>query len=149
MTTIDPEETQQAGATEPEQAEVAAAAAPGPPQGGSSSLDALSMLPPKETMNFPPLVNQQLKNFDDNQRATFVHMYNSQKRSLGGMEALAILFPIQLFFLANIGVALAFLFTGGGFGIWWVVEWFLTPGRVRKYNAKVALDIVMQMKMLS
>lgn len=35
-------------------------------------------------------------------------------------------------------LGILFLITGGGVGVWYVVEWFLTPGRVRDYNARVA-----------
>ena len=54
------------------------------------------------------------------------------------MVALAILFPIQLFFLGRVLLGILFLLTGGGLGIWYIIEWFLTPGRVRDYNTKVA-----------
>lgn len=62
------------------------------------------------------------------------------------MMALAILFPIQLFFLGKIGLGVAFLVTGGGFGVWYVIEWFLTPGRVRDFNANVANEIILRYK---
>lgn len=61
------------------------------------------------------------------------------------MIALAIVFPIQLFFLGKPLLGILFLITGGGFGVWYVVEWFLTPGRVHEYNAKVADDILASM----
>ena len=64
------------------------------------------------------------------------------------MVALAILFPIQLFLLNQTGLAIAFLLTGGGCGVWWIVEWFLTPGRVRKYNSEQADNILMQMRLM-
>ena len=65
------------------------------------------------------------------------------------MEALAILFPIQLFLLGKTGLGVAFLLTGGGFLVWWIVEWFLTPGRVRAYNESVATEVMMQMRLLA
>ena len=56
------------------------------------------------------------------------------------MMAFAILLPIQLFLLDKILLGIVFLITGGGFGVWYVVEWFLTPQRVRDYNTKVASE---------
>jgi len=56
--------------------------------------------------------------------------------------ALSILFPIQLFLLGRIGLGILFAVTGGGLGVWYIVEWFLTPGRVREYNAKVASQAI-------
>ncbi len=62
------------------------------------------------------------------------------------MLLLAILFPIQLFFLGRIVLGILFLLTAGGFGVWYVIEWFLTPGRVRKYNQSLALQIVQDLQ---
>lgn len=42
-----------------------------------------------------------------------------------------------------------FLLTGGGFGIWYLVEWFLTPGRVRAYNEAVAMSLIHHLKAFS
>ncbi len=78
----------------------------------------------------------------EEQKAAFVARYNASKRSMALMVALAIIFPIQLFFLGKVLLGILFLITGGGFGVWYVIEWFLTPGRVRDYNAKVASEIL-------
>lgn len=91
-------------------------------------------LPPEAFAGFEALT--------DEQRAAFVNRYDSAKRSMAVMMALAILFPIQLLLLGKVLLGILFLITGGGFGVWYVVEWFLTPGRVREYNAKVAADIL-------
>lgn len=58
------------------------------------------------------------------------------------MMAFSILFPIQLFFLGRVLLGILFLITGFGFGIWYVVEWFMTPGRVREYNTRVAEEVL-------
>jgi hypothetical protein len=49
-------------------------------------------------------------------------------------------FPIQLFLCREVGLGIAFWLTGWRPGAWWVVEWFLTPGRVRTVNNEIALD---------
>ena len=95
-------------------------------------------LPP---IDLPPDAGPAFENLTDEQKLAFAAEYRNRKRSLGAMMALAILFPIQLFFLGKIGLAVAFLLTGGGFGIWYVIEWFLTPGRVRDYNTNIANEI--------
>lgn len=78
--------------------------------------------------------------FSDEQKAGFTAYFEKNKRSTGLMVALAILLPIQLFLLGKVVLGILFLLTGGGFGVWYVVEWFLTPGRVRDYNARIARD---------
>lgn len=99
-------------------------------------------LPPTD---LPPGAYRPFEDLDDANKAAFVTRYDSSKRSMAVMMALAILFPIQLFFLGKVLLGLLFLLTGGGFGVWYVVEWFLTPGRVREYNTKLANDILTSM----
>jgi hypothetical protein len=81
----------------------------------------------------------------EQQKAAFVDRYRSAKRSMALMVALAIIFPIQLFLLGKVLLGILFVITGGGFGVWYIVEWFLTPGRVRDFNRKVASDILVSM----
>ena len=76
----------------------------------------------------------------------FLSEYRRRSRSMGVMMALAFLFPIQLFFLGKVGLGVLFLLTVGGAGIWWLVELFLTPGRVRAYNDVVALELARYLK---
>ena len=80
------------------------------------------------------------------QRAIFDREYSRKKRATGGMIVLAILFPIQLFLLGRTGLGIAFILTVGGGSIWWIIEWFLTPSRVRTYNEEVAMQIVRDLK---
>jgi hypothetical protein len=96
-----------------------------------------------------PLVQHQLQTLDPDKLSMFLATYNSRKRSVEAMEALAILFPIQMLLLGKVGLWFAFFFTGGGLGIWYIVEWFLTPGRVRTYNDAIATELLMQMKTLA
>ena len=96
-------------------------------------------LPPHD---LPPVAFDAFQQLPEEQKVAFASRYASAKRSMPLMMALAILFPVQLFFLGKVVLGLLFLITGGGFGIWYVVEWFLTPGRVREYNAGVAGDIL-------
>jgi hypothetical protein len=96
-------------------------------------------LPPND---LPPIAVSTFGELSDEQQVAFVSRYNAAKRSMALMVALSILFPIQLLLLGKVLLGLLFLITGGGFGVWYVIEWFLTPGRVRDYNTKVAGDIL-------
>lgn len=94
-------------------------------------------LPPHD---LPPVAAAAFHGLSDEQKTVFASHYNSRKRSMALMVALSIIFPIQLLFLGKVLLGILFLITGGGFGIWYVVEWFLTPSRVREYNSKVATE---------
>jgi hypothetical protein len=48
--------------------------------------------------------------------------------------------------LGKIGLAVAFILTGGGFGAWYIIEWFLTPGRVDKYNEALGEELLSEIK---
>jgi len=98
-------------------------------------------LPP---IDLPPAASPAFQDLTEEQKLAFAAEYGRRKRSLAVMMVLAILFPIQLFFLGRIGLAVLFLLTGGGLGIWYVIEWFLTPGRVRDYNTGIASEIVLR-----
>lgn len=90
--------------------------------------------------DIPPLAVPAFEDLTDEQKLVFVTEYNRKKRSMALMVALAILFPIQLFLLGKVGLGILFLLTGGGFGVWYVIEWFLTPGRVTDYNTQQAME---------
>lgn len=106
-------------------------------------------LTPTLRTDLPPLVAQKLASFNPTQIATFGQLYGQQEKQVGTMVALSILFPIQLLLLKKVGLWFAFFFTGGGFFIWYVVEWFMTPGRVRAYNAQVAMEIAVQISAMT
>ena len=86
------------------------------------------------------------KELAEEQQMWFLSEYRWRSRSVGAMMALAILFPIQLFFLGKVGLGVVFWLTSGGFFIWYIVELFLTPGRVRNYNEEMALGLVRYLK---
>lgn len=90
--------------------------------------------------DLPPAAASAFHELTAEQKHAFVTAYESRRRSMPLMMALAILLPIQLFLLDKVVLGILFLLTGGGFGIWYVVEWFLTPQRVRDYNTKVASE---------
>lgn len=92
-------------------------------------------LPPQD---LPPVAAAAYQTLNEDQKLAFNGHYNSRKRSMALMVALSILLPIQLFLLGRVLLGILFLITGGGLGVWYVIEWFLTPGRVREYNTKVA-----------
>lgn len=96
----------------------------------------------------PLLVQKQLEGFSVDQNLTFDRLYLEQAKKVELMVLLAIVFPIQMLLLKKVGLWFAFFLTGGGFGLWWIAEWFVTPSRVRHFNNQVAMDIATQVKTL-
>ncbi|WP_420446253.1 hypothetical protein [Candidatus Poriferisodalis sp.] len=81
-------------------------------------------------------------NLGQHQRDVFVEDYARRRRSTVAMVVLAVLFPIQFFFLRKAGLGIAYLLTGGFFVIGWIVFWFVTPSMVHEYNREIASQIV-------
>ncbi|MHC1791782.1 TM2 domain-containing protein [Solidesulfovibrio sp.] len=103
---------------------------------------------PSIAARIPTSAKAALAKMTDEQQMMFVEEFKRRSKSTGLMVFLAIVFPIQLFLLGKVGLGFVFLLTMGGFWLWYIVEWFLTPGRVREYNADVATKIVMEIKVM-
>jgi hypothetical protein len=84
----------------------------------------------------------------DEQQLLFEDEYKRKAKSTGLLTVLAIFFPIQLFLLGKTGLGIAFIITLGGMGIWWIIEWFITPGRVKSFNEDVATRLLTEMKIM-
>ena len=97
----------------------------------------------------PPVVQSALMGMSNDQKLIFEAEYQRQSRTKGLLIVLAIIFPIQLFLLGKTGLGLIFWLTIGGFLIWWIIEIFLTSGRVDDYNARVATDIARDLKIMT
>ncbi len=98
------------------------------------------------TKDLPPVLQRAFASFSEEDKLTYWSQYKKKKRSMAAMVILAVLFPVQLFLLNKVGLGIIFWITGGGFGVWYVVEWFLTPKRVREYNEEVGLQIARDLK---
>jgi len=103
---------------------------------------------PSIAAKIPVSVKAALAKMTDEQQMMFADEFKRKSRSTGWMIFWAIVFPIQLFLLGKIGLGIIFLITGGGLWIWYIIEWFLTPKRVREYNADIATKIIMEMKVM-
>ena len=96
----------------------------------------------------PATVRTALAKMPDEQQLLFEDEYKRKAKNTGLLTALAVLFPIQLFMLGKTGLGIAFLITLGGMGIWWIIEWFITPGRVKSFNDDVATRLLTEMKIM-
>ena len=99
--------------------------------------------PPPIDHKSEPLSDVQflISKMTDEQKLAFESEYEKKSKSVGLMVFLSIFFPIQFLLLGKIGLQIVFFLTAYGFGLWWIIEWFKTPGRVKEYNEAVAMDI--------
>lgn len=109
---------------------------------------ALEIIPSIAEM-LPVTVKSALAKMSAQDQSMFQEEFEKKRKSSGLMLVLAIFFPIQLFLLGKTGLGIAYWVTGGGMGIWWVVELFLTGKRVREYNEDVATKILTDIKIMN
>ena len=96
--------------------------------------------------SYSPVVQSAVSRMTEEQILSFESAYKRKKANMVVFLLLAIFFPIQLFFLGKVAQGILFLVTAGGVGIWWILEIFLTPVRVKNYNNDVAVNLVAQVK---
>jgi hypothetical protein len=102
---------------------------------------------PKIQARLSSAIQHAVMQLTDSEQKIFWMQFPSQSRDPVVMTLLAIFFPIQFFLISQIGLGVAFILTGYGCGIWWVVEWFLVAGRTRKYNDTIALNLIQGIRM--
>lgn len=69
------------------------------------------------------------------------HYLQSKIKSSGHAYALWFFLFAHFAYLGKWGLQILFWITVGGFGIWWIIEAFMIPGRVDKYNLKISQQI--------
>ena len=76
-------------------------------------------------------------------------LFNSQLSSVRKDRDIALLLSVlagywgvDRFFVGDIGMGFLKLFTAGGCGILWIVDWFLIRGRAEDHNRGKAIEIV-------
>ena len=109
---------------------------------------ALEITPSMAEM-LPTTVKSALSKMSTEDQSMFQEQFGRKCKGSGLMLILAIFFPIQLFMLGKTGLGIAYWLTGGGMGIWWVIEIFITGKRVREYNEDVATKTLTDMKIMS
>lgn len=95
-----------------------------------------------------PMMQAALSKMSIEEQSLFQSEFERKKRSTGWMMFFAIFFPIQLILMGKTGLWVIFLLTWGGLWVWWIVEIFLTPKRVREYNQDIATQIITNIKLI-
>ncbi len=104
---------------------------------------------PSVAKKLPTTVKAALSKMSTEDQIAFQEEFQKKSKSTGLMVFLAIFFPIQLFILGKTGLGIIFFLTGGGAGLWYFIEWFLTPKRVREINDDIATKTLTDMKIMA
>jgi len=67
--------------------------------------------------------------------------YQSKIKSVGGAYLFLFVCGLHYFYLGKILKGILFVFTLGGFGLWWLYDLFTLAGRISKHNRKMYSEI--------
>ncbi|MCD8538001.1 MAG: TM2 domain-containing protein [Burkholderiaceae bacterium] len=84
------------------------------------------------------------RQIDDAQKSDFTMRFNAQARNpvvIFGLSVFLGYFGIDRFMLGQVLLGILKLITGGGFGIWYIVDWFLVAGTARDKNLEIARSV--------
>jgi hypothetical protein len=86
-------------------------------------------------------LSQMTKDLDDTKKMIFNQQYQSEKKDVGTVVILAI-FCFDRFWLGDIGMGILKYLTGGGCGIWWLIDLFTAKNRCDNYNRQKAVELL-------
>lgn len=81
----------------------------------------------------------------------FANEYDRRSKKVRNTYLLLLFMPglhfLQLgFSIVRLVLGFCFIFTIGGLFVWWLLEWFLAPRRVRKHNQDLAMVVLKDVK---
>jgi len=91
------------------------------------------------------MVRNEVSSLAAERQEEFVEEYRRKAKS-GGMALFLWIFGLHYAYIGKWGIFLLFLFTMGGFFIWWLIDIFRVVGMVRNHNKDVAVDVLRNMK---
>ena len=92
--------------------------------------------------NFSLLVQKKYKSLASEQKQIFIDEYNRKKKTKWVAFILWFFFGWHYAYLKKWGWLILFIFTAGGFFIWWIIDLFRVSKMVNEYNNNLALEIL-------
>lgn len=87
------------------------------------------------------IVWDEIAHWSEAKRASFVHEYRRQRKSLL-IAYLCFLAGLHYLYLGQTGMWLAYFLTGGGCSVWALVDLFRVPGLIQRYNEDRQMALV-------
>lgn len=115
----------------------------------------MSNVIPEKTMELlPSTVKNQLAKMPEEQQNEFIEEFNRKFKPKSATTAsLMAFFGFHYLYYNNIVMFLLFVFTSGGFGIWWLIVWIRSGKIAKEYNQEkaksIAIDVLKEIKILN
>jgi TM2 domain-containing membrane protein YozV len=90
--------------------------------------------------SLPPSVQHVVAQMDGGTQAAFFNEYDRKKKRKSVGYLAWFFLGWHYLYAKKVGMQFAFWFTGGGFLIWWFVDFFRMPGIIRSVNEQMARE---------
>ncbi|KAA6432360.1 TM2 domain-containing protein [Rufibacter glacialis] len=107
-----------------------------------------STLPLSFLQQLPYLAQVELPTLSTELQHAFFAQYMQRRKSMGFAYLLWVLFGLHYAYVNKWAVQFVFWITGGGLGVWWIIDLFRMPGIIRRYNDAWALECLANIKMV-
>jgi len=100
----------------------------------------------------PEAVYQKVTSMEPVAQMGFVDEFNRQKKSTGVAYifwALGSVLGLHYLYFKKPLLFILFLFTMGGFCIWWLIDLFRVPGIIKTQNKSIAMNVLRDIQVLS
>ncbi len=107
----------------------------------------MNHLPASLRKQVPDAVLRKLDDMDESAQLGFSEEFSRNKKS-ALLAFLLVGAGLHYAYLGRVWLTLLFLFTMGGFGIWWLIDIFRVFGMVRDRNRSVAIQVLRDIQVL-
>jgi len=101
-----------------------------------------SVIPQDLLKKLPRTVREELPTLSKEAQQKFMELYAMRTKKLLVAYLLLVVYGLHYVYLEETSTGIWFWFTVGGFGIWWIINFFIVPGMVKTYNSIAALKIL-------
>ena len=107
----------------------------------------MNHLPASLRKQVPDAVLRKLEDMDESTQLGFIEEFSRNKKSVM-IAFLLVGAGLHYAYLGRVWLTLLFLFTMGGFGIWWLIDIFRVFAMVRDRNRSVAIQVLRDIQVL-
>ena len=105
-----------------------------------------TIIPQKLLKKLPRTVREELPTLSADDQKKFMEIYSKRIKKLSTALLLAFVYGLNFVYLEETSTGIWFWFTAGGFGIWYIINFFQTPKMVKDFNSYVAIKAIAEVR---